>query len=148
MRCVSWGSLAKPLFTTNTTTMLWQRILCPAQLEPHTATAMTMRTISLGAMGIDSHVAGHAIWKQWPFQVAPHPQEPDASEYMAYKGSMAGRKEILFRDCMNVCHHTIYVLAPANRWTWWSSDFAVDVASIRVLSDHVEMSDYRGCMVV
>ncbi len=51
-RRMSWGSLAEPLLTANTTAILSQRqlILCPAQKGPQTATEMMIGTSSSGAI--------------------------------------------------------------------------------------------------
>ncbi len=40
----------------------------------------------------------------WLLQVAPQPQDPDASEYTNCDGSEAGWREDPFQDCAKVYH--------------------------------------------
>ena len=116
---INLGSRADPLLTAKTTAMLsqWHSIFFPFHHGPHRATATTIGTSSFGEMGIPFHEGGHANWNQWPWQTAPHPQVPDASELHVAEKNVGGMSHTPFQMETKEFHQAISALAPASSET-------------------------------
>ena len=90
---ISWGSFAAPLLTENTTAILSHQhcTFDPAQRGAHSATAMMIGTNSLGLMGTSFQDGGQDSWNHLLSDVAPHPQEPEASDTRVNAGLSGGK---------------------------------------------------------
>ena len=100
----SVGSLADPLLTAATTAMLSQRqqTRLPAQCGPHSTTAITIGTSSLGVIDAVAHDSGHCSWNHSSSWTAPQPHVPDASDLTTDGGLVGGMMPFPFRMCRNV----------------------------------------------
>lgn len=108
------------------------RIFFPLHQGPHRATATTIGTNSLGEIGIPTQDSGQANWNHRPLQIAPQPQEPDASETIVVGTCVEGMKLTPFHAEIKQFHQAISALASTFKETWWSSDATVMEASMRL----------------
>ena len=105
------------------------------QCLPQIPAAITMGSSSFPVMLTEAQEAGHCSWSQWVSQIAPKPQEPDASEHTTMSGdeNMADvRAQIPFHRGAKSAHHWRSDLNSLLRLTWWWSS-VTDVARSIIL---------------
>ena len=105
-----WLSLQEVLLRTSTTAMLstLKVTILPLHWEPYNAAATTTGTSSFTAMEQVCGCADQGRLNHFCCQSAPHPYEPDASEYTIMSDEylrVLHSIEMPFHFSINKCHH-------------------------------------------
>ena len=105
------------------------------QCRPQMATARTTGTSSLVAMKASFSGPAHCSWSQLGSQIAPHPQEPEASVVIVKCGAAEvadSKKETPFQHSIKRNHHSKSDRASEFKRIKWSSFFPCVERSINL----------------
>ena len=122
-KCMRWLSLQEVLLSTSTTALLstLKVMIFPLHWEPYSAAATTTGTSSFTAMEQVCNCTDQGKLNHFCCQSAPHPHEPDASEYTVMSDEyfwVSHSIEMPFQFSTNKCHHKMSARAALLSLMW------------------------------